>query len=73
MFQNGSQASLRLAATQFELLPQIAEIASSLSTSNIWPEKGASCPKRLQTRLSCPDFYSPVCNKLIESAVLSKE
>ena len=71
MFQNGGQASLRLAAIQFELLPQIAEIASSLAMSNIWPERGASCLKRLQTRLSGPDPYSPVCklNKLIESAV----
>ena len=32
---------------QFELLPQIAEIASSLPMSNVWPERGASCLKRL--------------------------
>ena len=71
MFQNGDQVSLCLATIQFELLPQIAEIASSLAMSNIWPERGASCLKRLQTRLSGPDPYSPVCklNKLIESAV----
>ena len=77
MFQNGGQASPRLAAIQFELLPQIAEIAelaeiaSSLAMSNIWPERGASCLKRLQTRLSGPDLYYPVCklNKLIESTV----
>lgn len=36
---------------QFELLPQIAEIASSLPMSNVWPERGASCLKRLKTRL----------------------
>ena len=69
--------SLRLAAIQFELLPQIAEIAelteiaSSLVISNIWPERWASCLKRLQVKLNGPDPYSPVCklNKLIESAV----
>ena len=27
---------------QFELLPLIAEIASSLPMSNVWPERGAS-------------------------------
>ena len=77
MFQNGDQASLRLAAIQFELLPQIAEIAelaeipSSLAMSNIWPERGATCLKRLETRLSGPDPYSPAfkLDKLIESAV----
>ena len=43
MFQNGGQASLPLAAIQFELLPlmaeiaELAEIASSLAMSNIWP------------------------------------
>ena len=36
---------------QFELLPQIAEIASSLPMSNVWPERGASCLKRLKTSL----------------------
>ena len=36
---------------QFELLPQTAEIASSLPMSNVWPERGASCLKRLKTRL----------------------
>ena len=36
---------------QFELLPQIAEIASSLPMSNVWPERGVSCLKRLKTRL----------------------
>jgi len=37
-----------------ELLPQIhtvAEIASSLPLSNVWPERGARCLKRLKTRL----------------------
>ena len=70
---------------QFELLPQIAEIASSLPMSNVWPERGVSCLKRLKTRLrsrikvdmlntlmliSGPDLYSPECNEMIESAVL---
>ena len=70
---------------QFELLLQIVEIASSLPMSNVWPERGASCLKRLKTRLrsrikvdmlntlmliSGPDLYSPECNELIESAVL---
>ena len=36
---------------QFELLPQIAEIASSLPMSNVWPERGASCLKRLKANL----------------------
>ena len=71
MIQNGGHASLRLAAIQFELLPQmaeiaeLAEIASSLAMSNIWPERGASCLKRLQTRLRGPDPYSPLCISLI--------
>ena len=70
---------------QFELLPQIADIASSLPMSSVWPEREASCLKRLKTRLrsrikvdmlntlmliSGPDLYSPECNEMIESAVL---
>ena len=70
---------------QFELLPQIADIASSLPMSSVWPEREASCLKRLKTRLrsrikvdmlntlmliSGPDLYSLECNEMIESAVL---
>ena len=70
---------------QFELLPQITDIASSLPMSSVWPEREASCLERLKTRLrsrikvdmlntlmliSGHDLYSPECNELIESAVL---
>ena len=33
---------------QFELLPHIAEIASSLPLSHVWPERGPNCLKRLK-------------------------
>ena len=70
---------------QFELMPQITDIASSLPMSSVWPEREASCLERLKTGLrsrikvdmlntlmiiSGPDLYSPECNELIESAVL---
>ena len=35
----------------FALLPSIAEVALSLPMSNVWPERGASCIKRIKTRL----------------------
>ena len=36
---------------QFELLPQITDIASSLPMSSVWPEREASCLERLKAGL----------------------